>query len=168
VSGERRRPDGSRRGARYWIDGYNVLLRSKLGAGDSLESRRDELVARVAATGREAWIVFDSREQHAGLRRSTPRRITVVFAPPGRSADDVLVEKVRRAPDLDGVVVVSDDRELAQRVGFLGARTQSVAEFVRALKPAASSTPAKERPLTRAEVDDWLKFFGQPPRKESE
>jgi predicted RNA-binding protein with PIN domain len=147
-------------GGRFYVDGYNVLLRTKLGEGQELEERRAELLARIAATGISALVVFDSRESHPGLRSATPRRVEVAFAPPGRSADELLIERVRRAPDLDGAVIVSDDRDVADRCGMLGARTMSTAEFGRRLKPATPSTPAKERPLRPDEVKDWMKWFG--------
>jgi len=148
------------RGARYFIDGYNVLLRMKLGEGQPLAERRAELLARVAATGLSAFVAFDSRESVHGARSSHPRRVAVAFAPPGRSADELLIEKVRRAPDREGAVVVSDDREVADRCGFLGARAMSVAEFGRRLKPATPATPAKERPLKPDEVKEWMEWFG--------
>jgi predicted RNA-binding protein with PIN domain len=147
-------------GSRYFIDGYNVLLRLKLGEGRSLQERRDELVARVAATGLQAFVAFDSSEAVHGLKSTTPRRIEVAFARPGQSADDLLVEKVRRSKDLRGAVVVSDDREVAQRCGAMGARKLSTAEFGRLLKPAEAKTPGKEHPLSKAEVKDWMNWFG--------
>ena len=151
------------KGACYWIDGYNVLLRLKLGEGATLEERRAELVARVAATGMAAWIAFDSRESVHGLRESTPRRIEVAFARGGRTADAMLMEKVRRAPDLAGVIVVSDDREVVDRCSFMGARTMATAQFGRMLVPATAKTPPKERPLTSGEVKDWMSWFGYEP-----
>lgn len=147
--------------ARYWIDGYNVLLRLRLGSGAPLAERRAELLARLAASGLRAFVAFDSREAVHGLRGTAPRRIEVAFAPQGRSADDLLIERVKRAPDLDGVVVVSDDRDVADRCGFLGARTMGTAEFGRMLQPAAPSTPRRERPLTRDEVKEWMEWFGR-------
>lgn len=153
-------------GSRFFVDGYNVLLRSKLGAGGSLEERRAELLARIAATGLEAFVAFDSREALHGLAPSTPRRVTVAFAPPGSSADALLLERVRRAKDIGRIVVVSDDREVREGARFMGARTQSTAEFARHLKPAVAPAPQKERPLSRAEVDDWMKWFEQNPKKD--
>lgn len=153
------------RGARYWIDGWNVLLRLGMGEGAELRERRSELVARVAALGRPAWIAFDSRESHLGLGSARPRRVEVVFAPPGTSADALLVEKVRRAPRLDGVVVVSDDREVAERCRILGARTMGAATFGALLRPVPEPTPRKERPLTPDEVKDWMEWFGRKPRE---
>jgi len=146
-------------GARYWIDGYNVLLRLGLGEGRTLEERRAELAARVGALGKEAWIAFDSREAVHGVKSSLPRRVKVTFAHAGRSADDLILEKVRTAKDLAGVVVVSDDREIASRCGFMGARTMSTAEFGRMLKPAPLPDARPDRKLTRSEVDDWKNWF---------
>lgn len=149
-----------------FVDGYNVLLRLKLGAGASLEERRAELIARIAATGIAATVVFDSGESIHGVATPAPRRIRVLFAKPGQSADTLLLDQLRRSPDLRGAVVVSDDREVAERARFLGARITSVADFGRRLKPApeardADATGGKGgRKLSRAEVDDWIDWFG--------
>ena len=148
-------------GATYWIDGYNVLLRLKLGEGRSLEERRGELIARVGALGKPAWIAFDSRESVHGVEPSAPRRVRVAFARAGRSADDLILEKVRLAKDLAGVVVVSDDREVASRCQFMGARTMGTAEFGRMLKPAPAPDARPDRKLTPNEVKDWMRWFGE-------
>jgi predicted RNA-binding protein with PIN domain len=148
-------------GATYWVDGYNVILRLALGEGRSLEERRGELIARVGALGKPAWIAFDSRERVHGVAVSAPRRVRVAFATGGRSADDLILEKVRTAKDLNGVVVVSDDREVASRCQFMGARTMGTAEFGRMLKPATAAETRPDRKLTPNEVNDWMKWFGE-------
>ena len=154
-------------GSRYWVDGYNVLLRLRLGEERSLEERRAELVARAAAAGIEAWIAFDSREVVHGLRSSLPRRVSVTFAPAGTTADELILDKVRRAPDLARVIVVSDDREVADGARLMGARTMATTTFGRMLKPAPTGAPTKERPLSQTEVQDWMKWFAKTPRKDA-
>jgi predicted RNA-binding protein with PIN domain len=151
-------------GATYWIDGYNVLLRLGLGEGRSLEERRSELIARVGALGKPAWIAFDSRERVHGVAVTSPRRVRVAFATAGRSADDLILEKVRTAKDLNGVVVVSDDREIASRCQFMGARTMGTAEFGRMLKPTTVAETRPDRKLTPNEVSDWMRWFDKHPK----
>jgi len=151
-------------GARYWIDGYNVILRMNLGEGRTLEERRAELIGRVGALGKEAWIAFDSREAVHGRGVALPGRVQVAFASAGKSADDLLVAKVSKAKDLDGVVVVSDDRDVTDRCKFMGARTMAVRDFGKMLKPAPAPESRGDRKLTPGEVADWMKWF-QEPRK---
>jgi predicted RNA-binding protein with PIN domain len=146
-------------GAHYWIDGYNVILRLGLGEGKSLEERRGELIGRVGALGSEAWIAFDSREAVHGRGLALPRRVTVAFATSGRTADDLILAKVSHAKDLNGVIVVSDDRGVADRCQFMGARTMGVREFGKMLKPAPAPGSKGDRKLTPNEVDDWMKWF---------
>ena len=149
-------------GVHYWIDGYNVILRLGLGEGKSLEERRGELIGRVGALGKEAWIAFDSREAVHGRGLALPRRVTIAFATGGRSADDLLIAKVTKAKDLDGVIVVSDDRGIADRCQFMGARTMGTREFGKMLKPAPAPGSKGDRKLTPGEVDDWMKWFQEP------
>lgn len=145
---------------RYWVDGYNVILSGRIGAGAALHERRAELLARIAASGVEAFVAFDARERVHDAGHAVPRRIEVAFARDVRSADELLLAKLRRARDLSGVVLVSDDRDLLDRAPFFGVRTLRVAPFVRLLKPAPRHAPPGERPLTPGEVDDWMAWFG--------
>ena len=127
-------------GAHYWIDGYNVILRLNLGEGKALEERRGELIGRVGALGSDAWIAFDSREAVHGL----------------------LIAKVSHAKDLNGVIVVSDDRDVTSRCQFAGARTMATREFGKMLRPAPTPGQKGDRKLSPGEVDDWMKWFKEP------
>jgi len=145
---------------RYWIDGYNVIHVGKIGAGAALHERRAELLARIAATGMEAFVAFDSRERVHDAGHATPRRVEVAFSRDGQNADLLLLDKLRRAKDLARVILVSNDHDLLDRAPLLGVRTMRVAEFVRLLKPAAERAPPGTRPLSKREVDDWMAWFG--------
>ncbi len=155
------------RGKRFLVDGYNVILRLGIGAQNSLEERRNELVQRAAGLGHPCWIVFDSRERHYGTPKRASGRVRVEFARDGQTADEVILHRLRAAKDLDSVVVVTDDRELASACRFLGARTEAVAAFGAKLRPKEERLPEKERPLNRREVEEWLEYFGvEPDRKD--
>lgn len=153
---------------RYWVDGYNVIHRAPIGAGAALHERRAELLARIAASGMQAFVAFDSRERVVGAEESVPRRVEVAFATGGQSADQLLLERLRRARDLRGAILVSDDRDLRDRAPGLGVATLSVGAFMRKLLPAesqsgrggAATKGAGGRALSKREVDDWMKWFG--------
>jgi len=153
-------------GATYWIDGYNVILRLALGEGWLLEERCGELIVCVGALGKLAWIAFDSRERVHGVTVASPRRVRVAFATAERSADDLILEKVRTAKDLNGVVVVSDDRDISSRCQFMGARTMGTAEFGRMLKPTTVAETRPDRKLTPNEVNDWMRWFEKNPKRD--
>jgi predicted RNA-binding protein with PIN domain len=118
--------------ASIWlVDGYNVLHAGVLGGRDRSQwwtaSRRRELLERVAGfeQAAELWIVFDGPEDPgADLTQPGPR---CVFA---LSADDWLVDRVRRSDDPSQIAVVTADRQVAGRARSRGAQIVSPAEFL--------------------------------------
>ncbi len=117
---------------RWLIDGFNVLhagiLRGRDRVGWWQEEARARLLDRVAAFApgdAEVCVVFDgSAPSAAEATRAHPR---VVFAP---SADDWLVREVREAPDPAAIVVVTADRQVADRARHRGARVVSPRAFL--------------------------------------
>ena len=121
------------RGVRFLVDGFNVLHAGVLRGNDRQgwwrEEMRARLLARVAGFDdeeAELWVVFDGRGPlaDAELRSLRPR---VVFAP---SADEWLLAEVREADDPSAVVVVTADRQLADRARHRGARVVSPRAFL--------------------------------------
>ena len=148
----------------YWIDGYNVLHRLRLAEGQELRLRREALVLRCQVLSETCWVVFDAREKPVPFRLRRPTsRLTVQFAQDGLSADETIVDRVVRAPDLRHVVVVTDDRELAARCRFRGAEVRGVDAFAKKLLPVkkpAAKPDRPQRPLSGGEVKDWMDWFG--------
>ena len=125
-------PEMAEREASIWlVDGYNVLHAGVLGGRDRSQwwtaSRRRELLDRVAGfdLAAELWIVFDGPEDPGSdLAQPGPR---CVFA---ASADDWLVERVRRSDDPSRITVVTADRQVAGRARSRGAQIVSPADFL--------------------------------------
>jgi predicted RNA-binding protein with PIN domain len=128
--------------ARWLVDGFNVLhagvLRGNDRSGWWREEMRARLLERVAAfedAAAELWVVFDgpgpgAEQEIASLR---PR---VVFAP---SADDWLLAAVREATDPAAIVVVTADRQLADRARHRGAQVVSPRAFLSRCAAAPAS-----------------------------
>ncbi len=151
------------------IDGHNLIGQM---ADISLSDPDDEaqLISRLAAYARrrrsQITVVFDAgapglpaEERHAGIR--------VIYARPGRRADDVICALVRQARDRRGWLVVTCDRAVQDEVRRLGATVIPANDFARQLGPAPRpQAPAeKERPPTPGEVDDWLRIFARRDRR---
>jgi predicted RNA-binding protein with PIN domain len=115
----------------WLVDGYNVLHAGVLGGRDRSQwwtaSRRRELLDRVAGfeQAAELWIVFDGPED-PGSDAAEPG-LRCVFA---ASADDWLVDRVRRSDDPSQIAVVTADRQVAGRIQSRGARIVSPADFL--------------------------------------
>jgi predicted RNA-binding protein with PIN domain len=114
------------------VDGYNVSKAAWPTA--ALEQQRNRLVAKlaglVAGKGIETTVVFDGADLLHTPAFSAPRGIRVRFSPPGVIADDVVRQLVAAEPIGRPVVVVSTDREVAESVTKMGARSVASAALV--------------------------------------
>lgn len=131
------RPGPYTRGAmseeRWLVDGFNVLHAGVLRGADRRgwwrEEVRARLLERVAGfedAAAELWVVFDGPGP-GGSAEAESLRPRVVFAP---SADEWLLDAVRDTPDPASVVVVTADRQLADRARHRGARVVSPRAFL--------------------------------------
>ena len=119
--------------ARWLVDGFNVLhagvLRGNDRSGWWREEMRARLLERVAAFedgAAELWVVFDGHGPGASAEVASLRP-RVVFAP---SADDWLLAAVRDAADPAQVVLVTADRQLADRARHRGAQVVAPRSFL--------------------------------------
>jgi len=124
---------------RWLVDGFNVLHAGVLRGNDRQgwwrEETRARLLERVAAFedgGAELWVVFDGPGPGADAEIASLRP-RVVFAP---SADDWLLAAVREAAEPARVVVVTADRQLADRARHRGAQVVSPRAFLARCAPS--------------------------------
>lgn len=118
---------------RWLVDGFNVLHAGVLRGNDRRgwwrEEMRARLLERVACFEdgeAELWVVFDGSGP-GGDAEQASERPRVVFAP---SADEWLLDAVRETADPAAVVVVTADRQLADRARHRGARVVSPRAFL--------------------------------------
>ena len=125
--------------ARWLVDGFNVLHAGVLRGNDRQgwwrEEMRARLLERVAAFEdgtADLWVVFDGQGPGADAEVASLRP-RVVFAP---SADDWLLAAVREAADPASIVVVTADRQLADRARHRGAQVVSPRVFLARCAPS--------------------------------
>ena len=150
------------------IDGHNLIGRLP---DISLDDPDDEakLTARLktycARTGKRATVVFDGGLP-GGRSPLSGGGVEVIFAPSGHPADGILRERIRRARDPRGLVVVTSDNEIIAAAQERGARVVRSEEFA-----ARLSAPRRRRAhprrgtepdvrLSPREVEEWLRLFG--------
>ncbi len=99
------------------IDGYNFLRRSTIGAlfGSDPDGARRRLLEMLAEQRRKGTtritVVFDAPHGISLARqREGFRGVDVIYSAQGETADDVIMQVVRRRPA--GLVVVSSDRAI--------------------------------------------------------
>jgi len=120
------------------IDGHNLIAKLP---GISLNDPYDEakLVERLrsyrARTGKRIVVVFDGGVPAGWSADLSCGGITVIFASPGRTADRIIVERIRRDRNPRGLVVVSSDHEVMAAAEERGARVMSAESFAATLRP---------------------------------
>jgi predicted RNA-binding protein with PIN domain len=156
------------------VDGYNVihadpdLVRE---AGRAMESARGALLGRlrayIASRQVQVTVVFDGAGGMVDAESLVPGRLQVLYSASGQSADEVIVETLRRHPNpREYIVVTSDMADIGRAVRAVGATVMPSAAFLERLattdEPAQAPPAAGEKPEPSADdVDYWLRRFGE-------
>ena len=144
-----------------WIDGYNVVKRKKMDERVSLEQAREHLLRRVGAFARVV-VWFDAKAKKGSSTESPSASVTVKYVT--GTADDAIVDGLRRHKDPRSVVVVTDDLALAVRCRQLGAAHVDVdAWFANPSgkhRSVESEGPSSKPKPTKSEIDWGLEQFG--------
>ncbi|MGW2477060.1 NYN domain-containing protein [Streptomyces sp. NPDC001665] len=111
------------------VDGSNVAASGYPELPRDAQRLRllDALAARAVPTGVETTCVFDRSEAEAGTAPVTPRGVRVLFPAPGTTGDELVHRLVAAEPPGRPIVVVSTDREVADRAMRAGARPVNAA-----------------------------------------
>lgn len=149
----------------FLIDGHNLI--PKLGL--RLESIDDEieligiLQEFCRLERRQVEVFFDGAPPpQAGTRKLG--RVTAHFVRLGTTADNAIRKRVKSLrKSVKNWTVVSSDRQVQAEARAAQAKVMSSDSFAGLLKQArkTASKPTAERKLSREEVDDWLKVFGE-------
>jgi predicted RNA-binding protein with PIN domain len=138
-----------------WIvDGDNVLGtwpgRTRSDAAKRLLVR--EIVQLERRGRRRIVVVFDGTSP-PGVSYGTD----VHFSGPGRKADTLILERLRKEADPAGWTVVTGDRALGDQCRWVGAKVETPAT----LRKLLESEQGGEKPEAADDVDYWLKQFGE-------
>ncbi|MBI1879799.1 MAG: NYN domain-containing protein [Chloroflexi bacterium] len=152
----------------WLIDGHNLIGQMpNLRLDDPNDEAKlvEYLRSYRARTGHRVTVIFDAG---AGYRPAETKKVggvIVQFASHGQTADQIIVQRVRRVKNPQELIVVTSDRAVQQaarqaRVRVLGARA-----FAQQLLPG-SSPPTEddqgsqvEIKLSADEIEEWLKLF---------
>lgn len=156
----------------FLVDGCNYLHRARLFGDVSFEQARHRLEVRLRVLrgkGDQVTIVWDARRAPPGVPRAeADRGVEHEFAHRDRgSADEAILRRLRTAADPRGFCVVSDDNDVTRPARQLGAAVRSVADIesrVRGRGAPEDVGDEKPPPPRGAEVDEWLRIFGEDPR----
>jgi predicted RNA-binding protein with PIN domain len=144
------------------IDGHNLIAQLP---DLHLDESNDEaqLVERLrryqAHTGKQLTIFFDGGLPGGPAANLSTSKVKVVFASTGRSADALIINRVRRSPDPQALTVVTSDQGIAAFVARQGARVVPAETFAAELDTPPPPTESNDVILSRTEMDEWLALF---------
>ncbi|MFN8473080.1 MAG: NYN domain-containing protein [Anaerolineae bacterium] len=155
------------------IDGHNLIGQMK---GLSLADPADEtkLLARLqsyyARTKDPITVVFDPGDLPGVGRPAARPGITVIYAPHGEEADDILIRRIERETNKKTLTVVSSDRRVVNVAQLNGVQTMRAQEFASKLaeigRPASKTSAPEDKPAASSgDVDYWMGIFKEPPPK---
>lgn len=145
------------------IDGNNLLHSLPRRQASRADVRRMVLDAcrreRMRVT-----VVFDGPPPAGAPSRELLGTVTIVYSE-SASADDVIFRQVTAAASAREWVVVTDDRELAERARQRGAEVRSLSEWRRPRRSRPRGADWQPK-LSSREVAEWEEFFSGGRRNE--
>ena len=153
----------------YLIDGNNLL--GHVYAGFHRDpAHRSALVGKLQAFQRQTRtrviLVFDGVAPY-GFPDPGKEKFSVLFPPPGESADSLIVDYIERRPDRRNLFVVSSDREIRAIAREAGATSLRCDEFYREMKKTlrerreAREMDKDEEAASALEVSLWAEAFAR-------
>ncbi len=117
----------------YIIDGYNLLFRI-LTKGEDLASQRQHIIEslnrKIQVIGIDVSIVFDSNYNITESTKSHYNHLEIQFTSKGITADDWIINLIKRSKIPEHAIVVTSDKRLSVQIRQLLGKTETVEEFV--------------------------------------
>ena len=138
------------------IDGNN-LLHSLPRSERSRADVRHLVLEKVRHERLQVTVVFDGPSPDGSPNVEHLGRVTVRYSD-SSSADDVILRVLPSGSRASQWAVVTDDRELGNRVRDRGGRVLSLGEW-QSRKPKPPRRPTHEPKLSSHDIADWEEFF---------
>jgi hypothetical protein len=165
----------------YLIDGHNLIGQlPDMDLADPDDEAKLVLKLRRFAgqTGKRIIVVFDAGLPGGVSTKLSTHSVKVRFAPESLSADHVLRDVIRRIDNAVGWIVVSSDVEVTDLAELRGMRCIPSHQFAKELAAPARPNRRNTQPietsdkkanprLSRSEIEEWLRVFGENGDQES-
>ncbi len=148
----------------YLIDGHNLIGQTpglSLADPDDEQQLIELLRAYLVRVNKKGTVIFD-QGLPGGAGRWSNNVLEVRFAPLPKKADDLILARLRAAPNPRELIVVSGDREVGAAAKQAGARVIQSADFARTLRSKPESDKRatdKESGLSAEEAAAWEEEF---------
>lgn len=152
----------------WLIDGHNLIGQMpnlRLDDPDDEAKLLQHLRNFRVRTGHRITVVFDAGPVYRPAETKKAGGVTVQFAAPGQTADQIIGQRVRRVKNPQELIVVTSDRAVQQAARQARVRVLTAREFVPQLLQGAAAAAEDDRgsqaevQLSADEVEEWLKFF---------
>jgi hypothetical protein len=156
----------------YLVDGYNLIHyipRFRNYLDSSLEHARNYLIhfLRSYLSSRQVriTIVFDGDE--VGYIEQPPasnRWLKIIFSKSPEKADPIIKRIIQKTTNKKSLILVSADHELINYGSQSGVQVLSPEEFYDRISRHPNQEQVDQKfntQVSEAEVDDWLKLFGE-------
>lgn len=150
---------------KFLIDGYNFLFRRGT-KGPSLEKKRQNLLEQfndeLISLRLNVSIVFDGSDSiRSYAQRGKFDSLEVVYTTDQQTADEYIIEVIQHAKHPATYIVVTADRGLERICSRLGAKTQSIEDFLAFVQKKQKKVEKTKTPLkiTSSEMKRLLKIF---------
>lgn len=158
----------------YLIDGHNLIAKLP---DVSLDDPNDEveLILRLkgwaaASPKRKITVYFDGGLPGGGAHRLSSSAIKVLFAPEGKTADSLIIKRIRAVKNPPEYCLVTSDQQIInvaqqRRMPHLLADAFATKMGDDQQKRHAPPPPqdTDDTPLSESEIAEWLELFGPEP-----
>lgn len=147
------------------IDGHNLIGQMSgisLGDPDDEEQLLRVLARHLHLGLPKVTVVFDKAAELDEGERRQGGNLCVIFAPPGTSADAIIIDMIKNDPNPKGLTIVTSDNEIRRCARSRRARLISSEEFARKLEspaPVPRSHSRRSGEQHEIDVEDWLQYF---------
>jgi predicted RNA-binding protein with PIN domain len=138
------------------IDGNN-LLHSLPRSERSRADVRQRVLEMVRHERFQITVVFDGPPPHGSPKVEHLGRVTVRYSD-SSTADDVILRVLPDGPRASEWIVVTDDRELGNRVRDRGGLVRSLGEW-HGRRPRPPRQPTHDPKLSSHDIADWEGYF---------
>jgi predicted RNA-binding protein with PIN domain len=160
----------------YLIDGHNLIAKiSDINLNDPNDEV--ELILRLkswaaANSKRRVTVYFDGGLPGGVEQRLSTSGIKVIFAPEGKTADSLIIKRIRKIKNPPEYVLVTSDQQIiaaAENRRLRHLRSEVFAgkmgqEKQKRMAPPPPSPETDDPQISEREVAEWLALFGPEPQ----
>ncbi len=158
----------------YLVDGHNLIAKLKTF---SLDDPDDEVKLIIqlrrwtaADQGRRIIVFFDGGLPGGQNSHLSSSNVSVVFASSGSTADDLIINRIKKIKNSQEFMLVSSDREVIKAAAVKKMRTISAQAFAslvdqldqtRIIEEDLGTAKSENPSLNDSELAEWLEIFKQ-------